>query len=111
MGTEAIYEPVHLGVAWTSPVDVEERMLLTRRGIKLVWSQEGALGRQSFGALMVSVFFFLVFFPRPFFFLVLFFLVFFLSSSIDSSYVCPSCFYHAGQQDLNPKPETRNPKP
>ncbi len=36
---EAVYEPVHLGVAWTSPVDVEERMMLTRRGIKLVWAQ------------------------------------------------------------------------
>ena len=71
MGTEAIYEPVHLGVAWTSPVDVEERMLLTRRGIKLVWSQEGALGRQSFGALMVSVFF-RSFSSSSFFFLVLF---------------------------------------
>ena len=54
-GTEAIYEPVHLGVAWTSPVDVEERMMLTRRGIKLVWSQEGALGRQSFAAFMMTV--------------------------------------------------------
>jgi hypothetical protein len=54
-GTEAIYEPVHLGVAWTSPVDVEERMMLTRRGIKLVWSQEGALGRQSFGAFMITM--------------------------------------------------------
>jgi len=82
MGTEAIYEPVHLGVAWTSPVDVEERMLLTRRGIKLVWSQEGALGRQSFGALMVSVFFFLVFFPRPFF-----------SSFSSSSFSSSSFFY------------------
>ena len=36
---ESVYEPVHLGVAWTSPVDVEERMMLTRRGIKLVWTQ------------------------------------------------------------------------
>jgi len=54
-GTEAIYEPVHLGVAWTSPVDVEERMMLTRRGIKLVWSQEGALGRQSFAAMMITI--------------------------------------------------------
>ncbi|EKX36686.1 hypothetical protein GUITHDRAFT_117112 [Guillardia theta CCMP2712] len=32
-GVEAIYEPVHLGVAWTSPVDVEERMMLTRSTI------------------------------------------------------------------------------
>eukprot|EP00288_Rhodomonas_lens_P014403 CAMPEP_0177695604 /NCGR_PEP_ID=MMETSP0484_2-20121128/3544_1 /TAXON_ID=354590 /ORGANISM="Rhodomonas lens, Strain RHODO" /LENGTH=379 /DNA_ID=CAMNT_0019206537 /DNA_START=71 /DNA_END=1210 /DNA_ORIENTATION=+ len=51
---EAIYEPVHLGVAWTSPVDVEERMLLTRRGIKLVWTQEGALGKFSFSALALT---------------------------------------------------------
>ena len=38
---ESVYEPVHLGVAWTSPVDVEERMMLTRRGVKLVWTQVG----------------------------------------------------------------------
>ena len=54
-GVEAIYEPVHLGVAWTSPVDVEERMMLTRRGIKLVWTQEGAIGRFSLAALMVTL--------------------------------------------------------
>mmetsp|Transcript_10383 Transcript_10383/g.23749 ORF Transcript_10383/g.23749 Transcript_10383/m.23749 type:complete len:392 (+) Transcript_10383:74-1249(+) len=54
-GVEAIYEPVHLGVAWTSPVDVEERMMLTRRGVKLVWTQEGALGRGSFSALMITI--------------------------------------------------------
>ncbi len=29
--------------------------MLTRRGIKLVWSQEGALGRQSFGAFMITM--------------------------------------------------------
>lgn len=52
---ESVYEPVHLGVAWTSPVDVEERMMLTRRGVKLVWTQEGALGRFSFSALMIAV--------------------------------------------------------
>eukprot|EP00286_Rhodomonas_abbreviata_P019335 CAMPEP_0181295858 /NCGR_PEP_ID=MMETSP1101-20121128/4377_1 /TAXON_ID=46948 /ORGANISM="Rhodomonas abbreviata, Strain Caron Lab Isolate" /LENGTH=390 /DNA_ID=CAMNT_0023400649 /DNA_START=87 /DNA_END=1259 /DNA_ORIENTATION=- len=52
---ESVYEPVHLGVAWTSPVDVEERMLLTRRGVKLVWTQEGALGKFSFSALMITI--------------------------------------------------------
>mmetsp|Transcript_18856 Transcript_18856/g.45411 ORF Transcript_18856/g.45411 Transcript_18856/m.45411 type:complete len:392 (-) Transcript_18856:74-1249(-) len=54
-GVESVYEPVHLGVAWTSPVDVEERMMLTRRGLKLVWTQEGAIGRFSLAALMVTV--------------------------------------------------------
>ena len=36
-------------------VDVEERMMLTRRGVKLVWTQEGALGRQSFAAFMITI--------------------------------------------------------
>lgn len=52
---ESIDEPVHLGVAWTSPVDVEERMLLTRSGLKLVWTQDGALGKFSFSVLLLTL--------------------------------------------------------
>ena len=29
--------------------------MLTRRGVKLVWTQEGALGRQSFAAFMITI--------------------------------------------------------
>eukprot|EP00284_Hemiselmis_tepida_P013259 CAMPEP_0174923832 /NCGR_PEP_ID=MMETSP1355-20121228/6848_1 /TAXON_ID=464990 /ORGANISM="Hemiselmis tepida, Strain CCMP443" /LENGTH=373 /DNA_ID=CAMNT_0016169567 /DNA_START=147 /DNA_END=1265 /DNA_ORIENTATION=+ len=52
---ESIDEPVHLGVAWRQPVDFEERMLLTRSGLKLVWTQDGALGKFSFSVLLLTL--------------------------------------------------------
>jgi hypothetical protein len=36
-------------------VDVEERMLLTRNGLKLVWTQDGALGKFSFSVLLLTL--------------------------------------------------------